>query len=59
MKAKVKNSIFLKIGLIMEGAFIGNNKKLKQETFIEMLELKCNFIFYMVILQTYYTMEVN
>lgn len=39
IKAKVKNSILFKISLTMEGAFIGNIKKLNKESFIEMLEL--------------------
>ncbi|HHW57996.1 MAG TPA: preprotein translocase subunit SecB [Clostridia bacterium] len=39
IKAKVKNAIFFKIDLTMEGAFIGNIQKLKKEDFANMLEL--------------------
>lgn len=39
IKAKVKNAIFFKIDLTMEGAFIGNIQKLKKEDFANMLDL--------------------
>ncbi|AGB18579.1 protein-export chaperone SecB [Thermoanaerobacterium thermosaccharolyticum] len=39
IKAKVKNSILFKINLTMEGVFVGNTQKLKQEDFLDMLEL--------------------
>lgn len=39
IKAKFKKTVFFKIDLTMEGAFIGNIQKLKKEEFINMLEL--------------------
>jgi hypothetical protein len=35
IKAKVKNAIFFKIDLTMEGAFIGNIQKLKKMIFLK------------------------